>query len=108
MSPRPARTDEFHTSTEGHPISSDQLGSEGPNGGDILVQVMRDAGVDVAFGVISIHNLPLVQAVDRDLRFVSVRHEAAAINAADAYARVTGRIGVALTSTGTVCSAAIQ
>lgn len=90
-----------HTSTEGHRVSSDQLGSDGPNGGDILVSVMKDAGVDVAFGVISIHNLPLVQAVDRDLRFVPMRHEAAAINAADAYARATGRIGVALTSTGT-------
>ena len=50
---------------------------------------------------ISIHNLPLVEAVDRELRFVPVRHEAAAINAADGYARATGGIGVALTSTGT-------
>ncbi len=91
----------MHTSTEGQQVSPEQLGSTGPNGGDILVQVMRDAGVDVAFGVISIHNLPLVQAVDRELRFVPVRHEAAAVNAADGYARATGRIGVALTSTGT-------
>ncbi len=91
----------MHTSTEGQQVSREQLGSTGPDGGDILVQVMRDAGVDVAFGVISIHNLPLVQAVDRDLRFVPVRHEAAAVNAADGYARATGRIGVALTSTGT-------
>ena len=91
----------MHTSTEGHEVPAESLGSEGPNGGDILVQVMKDAGVDVAFGVISIHNLPLVQAVDRELRFVPMRHEAAVINAADAYARTTGRIGVALTSTGT-------
>ena len=70
-------------------------------GGDVLVDVMRRHGVTTAFGVISIHNLPLVEAVDRDLEFVEMRHEAAAVNAADAYARVTGRIGVALTSTGT-------
>lgn len=70
-------------------------------GGDVLVDVMRRHGVTTAFGVISIHNLPLVEAVDRDLEFVEMRHEAAAVNAADAYARVTGGIGVALTSTGT-------
>ena len=70
-------------------------------GGDVLVQVMRRHGIDTAFGVISIHNLPLVEAVDRELNFVAVRHEAAAVNAADAYARASGKIGVALTSTGT-------
>ncbi|MBY4275536.1 thiamine pyrophosphate-binding protein [Rhodococcus fascians] len=70
-------------------------------GGDVLVDVMRRHGVTTAFGVISIHNLPLVEAVDRDLEFVEMRHEAAAVNAADAYARATGGIGVALTSTGT-------
>ncbi|MDJ0395044.1 thiamine pyrophosphate-binding protein [Rhodococcus sp. G-MC3] len=70
-------------------------------GGDVLVDVMRRHGVTTAFGVISIHNLPLVEAVDRDLQFVEMRHEAAAVNAADAYARATGGIGVALTSTGT-------
>ncbi|MDA3629371.1 thiamine pyrophosphate-binding protein, partial [Saccharopolyspora sp. WRP15-2] len=71
------------------------------NGGDLLVQVMRDNGVDTAFGVVSVHNLPLVEAVSRDLRFVPVRHEAAAVNAADGYARATGGLGVAITSTGT-------
>lgn len=70
-------------------------------GGDVLVEVMRAHGIEVAFGVVSIHNLPLVEAIDRDLRFVPVRHEAAAVNAADGYARATGRVGVAITSTGT-------
>ena len=70
-------------------------------GGDVLVEVMRRHGITTAFGVISIHNLPLVEAVDRDLSFVEMRHEAAAVNAADAYARASGGIGVALTSTGT-------
>lgn len=71
------------------------------NGGDLLVRLMRDQGVDTAFGVVSIHNLPLVGAVARELRFVPVRHEAAAVNAADGYARVSGGLGVAITSTGT-------
>ncbi|MGI5231407.1 thiamine pyrophosphate-binding protein [Actinoallomurus sp. CA-142502] len=71
------------------------------NGGDLLVQILREHGVDTVFGIVSVHNLPLVEAVDRELRFVAVRHEAAAVNAADAYARVSGGLGCALTSTGT-------
>lgn len=72
-----------------------------PTGGDVLVEVMRRHGITTAFGVVSIHNLPLVEAVDRDLAFVEMRHEAAAVNAADAFARASGGIGIALTSTGT-------
>lgn len=90
-----------HTTTEASELPTAKLTTDGPTGGDILVEVMRAAGVSVAFGVISIHNIPLVEAVDRELRFVPVRHEAAAVNAADGYARATGGIGVALTSTGT-------
>ena len=88
-----------HLTTETQKTSTEKLARDARTGGDILVDVMRKAGVDVAFGVISIHNLPLVEAVQRDLRFVPVRHEAAAINAADGYARATGSIGVAITST---------
>jgi acetolactate synthase-1/2/3 large subunit len=71
------------------------------DGGELLVQVLREAGVEVVFGIISVHNLPLVEAVSRELRFVPVRHEASAVNAADGYARATGGLGCALTSTGT-------
>lgn len=70
-------------------------------GGELLVQVLREAGVEVVFGIVSVHNLPLVEAVSRELRFVPVRHEASAVNAADGYARATGGLGCALTSTGT-------
>jgi acetolactate synthase-1/2/3 large subunit len=71
------------------------------DGGELLVQVLRETGVEVVFGIISVHNLPLVEAVSRHLRFVPVRHEASAVNAADGYARATGGLGCALTSTGT-------
>lgn len=70
-------------------------------GGDLLVAVLRELGIDTVFGIVSVHNLPLVEAVDRDLRFVPVRHEATAVNAADAYGRARGSLGCALTSTGT-------
>ncbi|QYB01275.1 thiamine pyrophosphate-binding protein [Rhodococcus sp. USK10] len=71
------------------------------NGGDLLVQVLREAGVDTVFGIVSVHNQPLVQAVAKHLRFVPVRHEATAVSAADGYARATGGLGCAITSTGT-------
>lgn len=70
-------------------------------GGDLLVDLLRRYDVDTVFGIVSVHNLPLVEAVDRDLRFVPVRHEASAVNAADGYARARGGLGCALTSTGT-------
>lgn len=70
-------------------------------GGDVLVEVMKEHGIDTAFGIISVHNLPLVEAIARDLTFVEMRHEAACVSAADGYARATGKIGVAITSTGT-------
>ncbi|MDO5500854.1 MAG: thiamine pyrophosphate-binding protein, partial [Propionibacteriaceae bacterium] len=90
-----------HTTTEATEIATSKVATDPGTGGDLLVEFMREAGVEVAFGVISIHNIPLIEAVDRELRFVPVRHEASAINAADGYARATGGIGVAITSTGT-------
>jgi len=80
---------------------SEQRSLPSPNGGDVLVALMDALGIDVAFGVVSVHNLPLVDAIARDRRFVPVRHEAAAVNAADAYGRARGGIGLAITSTGT-------
>jgi len=71
-------------------------------GGDAVIDVLEQAGVRVVFGKPSIHNLPIYDANRRHgaIRAVTVRHEQAAAGAADAYARVTGRIGVFLTSTG--------
>ncbi|MEU3839213.1 thiamine pyrophosphate-binding protein [Streptomyces sp. NPDC028635] len=70
-------------------------------GGDLLVAVLKELGIDTVFGIVSVHNLPLVEAVDRELRFVPVRHEATAVSAADGYGRARGGLGCALTSTGT-------
>lgn len=80
-------------------MNTDQV--EYRNGGELLVAMLREAGTDTAFGVISVHNLPLVEALSAGLRFVPVRHEAAAVNAADGYSRASGRLGCAVTSTGT-------
>ena len=61
-----------------------------------------EAGVRHVFGVVSVHNLPIYDAIDRGgkIQAVALRHEQAAVHAADGYARATGRLGVALTSTG--------
>ena len=55
------------------------------------------------FGVISIHNMPILDAIARQgrIRFVPSRSEAGAMNMADAYARVSRSLGVLITSTGT-------
>ncbi len=71
------------------------------NAGEALVAIAEQHGTDVIFGLVSIHNQPLVEAAQHGARFVPVRHEAAAVNAADAYARASGNLGVAITSTGT-------
>ncbi|MGH7034192.1 MAG: thiamine pyrophosphate-binding protein [Stellaceae bacterium] len=71
--------------------------------GDVVAAFLERCGVELAFGVISIHNMPILDAFHRRgrIRFVPARGEAGATNMADASARVSGRLGVAVTSTGT-------
>jgi acetolactate synthase-1/2/3 large subunit len=71
--------------------------------GDAIARALADIGVTVAFGVISIHNMPILDAIARHgrIRFVPARGEAGAMNMADAYARVSRSLGVVITSTGT-------
>ena len=72
-------------------------------GGDVVVQALKAAGVDTVFGIISIHNLPIYDAIARQggIRLITNRSEPGAVNMADGYARATGKLGVAITSTGT-------
>lgn len=71
--------------------------------GAAIVEFLENCGVKAAFGVISIHNMPILDAFgERDnIRFVMARGEAGATNMADAYARTVGGLGVTVTSTGT-------
>lgn len=71
--------------------------------GDFIAHYLAEVGVKMIFGVISIHNMPILDAVARQgrIRFVPARGEAGAMNMADAYARVSGGLGVCMTSTGT-------
>ena len=62
---------------------------------------LEDAGVEIAFGLPGVHNLPLWRELNGSpIRLVGVRHEQTAAYAADCYARASGRLGVALTTTG--------
>jgi len=70
--------------------------------GDLIAAYLETCDVRAAFGVISIHNMPILDAIGERgrIRFVPARGEAGALNMADACARVTGRLGVGFTSTG--------
>ncbi len=71
--------------------------------GAAIAAFLEECGVKAAFGVISIHNMPILDAFHErgKIRFVMARGEAGGTNMADAYARTTGGLGVCLTSTGT-------
>jgi acetolactate synthase-1/2/3 large subunit len=92
--------------------------------GELVAAFLEECGVRAAFGVISIHNMPILDAFGRraaaagargraaPIRFVPARSEPGAVNMADACARVSGGLGVAVTSTGTAagnaCGAMVE
>ncbi len=66
-----------------------------------IVQCLQEEGVSTIFGypggaVIDLYD----ELMDADITNVLVRHEQGAVHAADAYARVTGKVGVALLTSG--------
>jgi acetolactate synthase-1/2/3 large subunit len=71
--------------------------------GHAVAAFLERCGVRCAFGVISIHNMPILDAIAQRgaIRFVSARGEAGATSMADACARTTQTLGVCITSTGT-------
>jgi acetolactate synthase-1/2/3 large subunit len=70
-------------------------------GAEVLARALESLGVDVVFGLPGVHNLAAWDALEKSpLRLVGVRHEQTAVYAADGHARVTGTLGVAVTTTG--------
>ncbi|WP_297351531.1 thiamine pyrophosphate-binding protein [Paraburkholderia sp.] len=71
--------------------------------GELIAAFLEQCGVRTTFGVISIHNMPILDAINSrgKIRYVGARGEAGAVNMADGLARVSGGLGVAFTSTGT-------
>ena len=71
-------------------------------GADVLLRTLLECGVDTVFGYPGGAALPLYDALFREpaLRHVLVRHEQAAVHAAEGYARTTGRVGVVIVTSG--------
>lgn len=71
------------------------------NGGDIIGRVLQAHGVEFLFTLCGGHISPILKgAKDLGIRVVDVRHEATAVFAADAVARLTGKPGVAAVTAG--------
>ncbi len=71
-------------------------------GAQILIKMIKSQGVDTIFGYPGGAVIDIYDELSRqtDLRHILVRHEQAAVHAADAYARAKGSVGVALVTSG--------
>ena len=71
-------------------------------GARMVVQALRDQGVEVVFGYPGGAVLPIYDEIfqQNDIRHILVRHEQGAIHMAEGYARSTGKVGVALVTSG--------
>jgi len=68
---------------------------------DALIECLKAEGVDVVFGLPGGANLPTYDAFyDAGIRHILVRHEAGGGHAAEGYAKATGKVGVALATSG--------
>src|SRR5213076_3208657 len=68
---------------------------------DALMECLKAEGVEVVFGLPGGANLPTYDALyDAGIRHILVRHEAGGGHAAEGYAKATGKVGVALGTSG--------
>ncbi|ARO14297.1 acetolactate synthase I/II/III large subunit [Ketogulonicigenium robustum] len=71
-------------------------------GAQMVIQALREQGVDTVFGYPGGAVLPIYDALfqQNEIRHILVRHEQAAVHAAEGYARSTGKPGVVLVTSG--------
>ncbi|MEM0083244.1 MAG: thiamine pyrophosphate-binding protein [Candidatus Nezhaarchaeales archaeon] len=86
-------------------FNSDVGENVGTSGGELLVRCLLKENVRYVFGVPGAQLLPILDAIKKigekqGMRFINCRHEQAAASMADAYARVTGEIGVCMGTVG--------
>ncbi|MBI5018585.1 MAG: thiamine pyrophosphate-binding protein [Deltaproteobacteria bacterium] len=83
-----------------------------PNPSQFTAQTLKDLGVEVAFGVHGGHIWQMCDEMSNaGIKMVLVRHEQAAVYAAESYAKVTGKLGVAFATAGpgaTNCTTPLQ
>ena len=77
-------------------------GTRTMTGAEIVLQALKENGVEVIFGYPGGAVLPLYDALFQQnaIRHILVRHEQAAVHAAEGYARSTGKVGVVLVTSG--------
>ena len=78
------------------------MAGERMTGAKIVIRALVDQGVDVVFGYPGGAVLPIYDALFKQnaLRHILVRHEQAAVHAAEGYARSTGKVGAVLVTSG--------
>ncbi|QFS83389.1 Acetolactate synthase isozyme 3 large subunit [Roseivivax sp. THAF40] len=76
--------------------------SKAMTGAKMVVQALKDQGVDTVFGYPGGAVLPIYDEIfqQNDIRHILVRHEQGAVHAAEGYARATGKPGVCLVTSG--------
>ena len=76
--------------------------AETMTGAEIVLRALKEQGVEVIFGYPGGAVLPLYDALFQQnaIRHILVRHEQAAVHAAEGYARSTGRVGCVLVTSG--------
>ena len=63
----------------------------------LLTRMLSQAGVEIVFGLSGNQIMPVYNTcLDEGIGITHVRHEAAAVTMADAYAQITGQLGIAL------------
>lgn len=71
------------------------------HGGRVVARSLKREGVDTVFMLTGGHALPIIDGcVAEGMKVIDMRHEQAAAHAADAYARLTGKLGVAIVTAG--------
>ena len=70
-------------------------------GADLLVRTLQGAGVRRIFALSGNHIMPIFDAAfEAGIELIHTRHEAAAVHMADAFARLSGEVGVAMVTGG--------
>lgn len=77
-------------------------GYTGYNVGDLIAEYLAQIGVPTVVGIVSVHNIPMLDGIGRRnaIRYVMARGEMGGAHMADGYARAAGALGVTFSSTG--------
>ncbi len=83
------------------PVAATGAATEVISGGQIVAKMLKNEGVTHIFTISGGHIIDIYNGcLDEGIKIVDVRHEQVAAHAADAYARITGRLGAAVVTAG--------